>query len=1043
MLTYLIKKELKNIYKKSLKDLIKSLLNKLYIPSITSTITIVILMGLFFIASHFFSRETILIQADNHFQNLISIHAGIGVIIFALIIFIAESFRDVEGKDKALVLLKVSYLFPLVTAEILAFFIFIWGGINYWAIIMVVFIGFFTIFSLARTIRVLFSKHIFKIERDRLYIDRIHKSIDLAIVERIGNNILLNKINNNEIKLHNYMFSIENKSDYHCFNTEKRGIIADINLDKLKEFTDLVEVEANNNHFVFNEIDKKRFSDKIENSIIEKNKSEEFKVNTKRYLLKMFQDQINEENTTLICIEKSLISDTEQLKKLNSIFKDIFVIKNADSFTEEVRDELSGIKDQFINAILNKQLGKLEELISLYTAIAENFSKYMQKYGINFTFKQAQRESSSLFDGWKEIRWLSTDIKHIFKIAINSHDDEILLKVGYLLIAILNKSIDYNDHYLFQEFIRFIQILYSSSFQEDNPQLRDLMKDRSNRYLKNMADLKLEFKIRKEDLSKEEIVSLKDFVVYLFVIYQELLKMAYDKKDSINVFKKFSESLVNIFDNFHPSFSSNNSDDYKWQLKTFKHSKEREEEIVGLLHKQEFLEEIEKEINYRKMQMLYGLVSWLLIDYLEKKETPALKDYFKVIDDLIPTDLDKLTQIFLSTIEVEDERLWGWTFWEITEEDKVQFVDFSRKLVNFYCYKVLQSIATLEDNKIIQIDLPIQFNNTIFPSDGVINSLKKIEENKDFWKYVLTENAISKIPAFLNLLERIKKNIKEEEKIKLRINNISKRKIDTFKNEFKLGFYENSVVRNIFKFLNKYQETKDKFREDIPQFGLEELDEKGVFIEDWHTSYLDWGGAYGRRLALMENLKILESIEIKCIKMEEANLENILLKFTRNSDVIILTTPKIISSNFINTKNFKPEWHKDVKKLNLKSFKGYYSFNDNDIPVLSIYLGKDKEYIVIINKNKIGNLIQYSPFNIKNEKNTIIDIFKIEIQSFSENNELLNNFVIDNSKWLEKIGNTEAQENYLKEKVLISIFEKFEYISQGDFEGYSVKNINL
>jgi ABC-type phosphate transport system permease subunit len=38
---------------------------------------------------------------SNHFQNLIAIHAGIGTIIFALIILIAESLRDNESKDTA------------------------------------------------------------------------------------------------------------------------------------------------------------------------------------------------------------------------------------------------------------------------------------------------------------------------------------------------------------------------------------------------------------------------------------------------------------------------------------------------------------------------------------------------------------------------------------------------------------------------------------------------------------------------------------------------------------------------------------------------------------------------------------------------------------------------------------------------------------------------------------------------------------------------------------------------------------------------------
>lgn len=1034
-LTYLIKLELKKIYKKNFSNFVKNILNELYIPSKTSILTIIVVMSLFYIVSHFINFRIMLSQSQNQFQNLISIHAGIGIIIFALIIFIAESFREIEGKDRGLVLLKVSYLFPLATVEVLAFFIFIWGGVNYWAILIVILIGLFTIFALARIVNTLLSRHKFRIVRENLYIDRIQMSINLAIKERIGKNILLKKIDNKEIKLNYYIFSIENKSEYHNFKTEKRGIIADINLERLKEFSNLVEEEANKNNFVFDEIDKKKLFKKDEDS-------KELIVNNKRHLLKMFHDQINDENNILICIDKSLISDNAILHRLNSIFNGIFIIKKSDSFTIEVRDELSDIYDQFISAISNKQLRKIEELINLYIKISESFSRYMQSHGIAISFEQALNESSFLFNGWKEIRWLFTDIRSIFNIAMRSREKEIIFKVGYLPIAISNRAIDYNDHYLFQEFIIFNELLYLSAFgiEDEDPQLSDLMKDRSFRYLKEVSDYKLEPKIRRDDLKENEIISIKDFVVYLFVIFQRLLKISYDKEDNLDIFAKFKKSVLKIFEDFHPSTSLKNADHYKWQLKIPELSEDEEKSIENKLQRQILLEKIEEEINYRKMQMLYGLASWLLMDSLEKKE--ASIKYFEIIKESIPTEIIELTRVFLNSIKAKDERLWGWTLWEITEEDKVQSIDFGKKLINFYCVKLLESISSITNSEISKLKLPTEYNNETLPTEGIIESLKRIEENIDYWRSVLTEEEVLKITSLLNLLENTKEKIKEEENKKLRESKISKDKIDTFKNEFKEGFYEHSFIRDIFIELRRYRENLGKINENIQQFGFKRLDEKAVFLENWNISYLDWGITYGRWLALDENTEIIRNIEESSIKIEEANIEDVLSNFKKISNIWILTTSEELHKSFIYSKRFKPKWYKDIDKMNLKNFEGYYSFNGYNIPVFSIYLNDERQNTIIIDKNRIGNFTQFSPINNSDEKKLIFDIFIIDIESFSENNDLLNEFLVKNADILIKKRSIEAQKNYLKEKVLISIFEKFEYKAD-NFKGYLIKKIYI
>lgn len=70
------------------------------------------------------------------------------------------------------------------------------------------------------------------------------------------------------------------------------------------------------------------------------------------------------------------------------------------------------------------------------------------------------------------------------------------------------------------------------------------------------------------------------------------------------------------------------------------------------------------------------------------------------------------------------------------------------------------------------------------------------------------------------------------------------------------------------------------------------------------------------------------------------------------------------------------------------------------------------------------------------DKNLVKDIFYINVQAFSENNNLMEQFIKKPPEWLKKIGNEQKQREHLQERVLIHIFERFEYNKPKDFEGY-------
>ena len=481
-------------------------------------------------------------------------NTGIATIIFGILIFVAESGRDDKTKDKIRVLLKESFIFPLAVAEIFVFFFFIQDHVNFLGLLSIGIVGLLTIISLHKTIAVLMSGHCFNQKRAELLKELLQQSVDLAIDERIGNNILFSMLNGKEIKLKFNPLSVNIRSGFYCFNAEKVGIVSDIDLEALKEFAKIIDEEARQKGFSFEggeivELDSEE--ETKEDSEIEgtqKPKSKELIKNDQRYLMKKFHDLINEKNRTLICVDKNLIEGSQRLAELEHLVKKAFIIEPMDNFTKEVRYEISGLKDQFITAILNRHLGEIEELYSIYLELAKGFLERITECSGGYSFEDARKEFYSPFGGWEEVGWLSSDIQDIFEKAMQSCDREVIRKVAYLPMAIAVRAIENYDHYLFQEFINFAVLMYirAKEINRNDRALKDYLVDRSWRWLKEISFFYIESQLRKNSLDERKLKKLKDFGIYLFVVFQKLLKKAFENRD-LDSFKKFIWGVQELF----------------------------------------------------------------------------------------------------------------------------------------------------------------------------------------------------------------------------------------------------------------------------------------------------------------------------------------------------------------------------------------------------------------------------------------------------------------------------------------------------------------
>jgi len=327
--------------------------------------------------------------------------------------------------------------------------------------------------------------------------------------------------------------------------------------------------------------------------------------------------------------------------------------------------------------------------------------------------------------------------------------------------------------------------------------------------------------------------------------------------------------------------------------------------------------------------------------------------------------------------------------------------------------------------------------------DDLVNVAKQIKNDKDLLlKLGVDINSLDELfdIKLIPFLESLK--IKSEARIRQiqREQKISKNKVKEFIGKLSKEFYEVATFRNIFKnYLKIFLDQKKGFYSGkIKNKGINRVDYKSAFFNEWHIHYSDWGENYGRTLALFENTDIFEKLEKFCKSTKGGTIDLALDKIDDLSRAVIFTTHASIYKFFSNSNNFQPKWHSDCKKLNISGFEGYYNYKEEEIPVFSVAINKNVNEVLILNKSRLGNFVQHSPIEKKEDEKYRNDIFYIKIKSFSEDKNFLNKFIAEPPPWLKKINGKTEQENYLKERVLLQVFSRHELKKHKKFDGFLV-----
>ena len=988
-------------------------------------------------------------------SNIISIIAGLTSIVFALVIFIAESIRDSKNSDQKRVLLKISNLWPLVVFTILALLNFALFKINIFGIIFPMIIGGLSIFSFWKIIINLVNP-VSREEDSRTFLrKRIQDNVNESIKERLGNNILFEKVGyDKEIKFE-YTISTSwlsrSVDDYIFIESDSEGRIVDVNLEELKKLANYLKIEAEKLGFKIYPTETTMAT--AEGASVTKRSSNTNDSKT-IYLLKRFGEYIpptsifTGESKVIFALPKEFALNDSIIEYTRGVIPHIFRFSKDRPSSETFRKEMKGIKDRIINSIKSTSLGLVEELKQTYLDLAEIFLETMHQYGGGYSAEQAKKERGNFFEGWNEVRWLRQDIKEFIQIASDSENKDIISDIIFLPTAIAIRAFNAKDHFLFQEFLSFNSYIYYLGAEKPEGQVRSFMIDRSWRHLKELSDLYIEPKIKDRDknTNEKDIPGYKDFALFIFKTFQTLIKASFDKKD-FKSFQIFVNEFLSLYKRMNESVEYPDSNNLKRSLELttdVDEKKKLEDQIEKLLIREDAI----KRISLAKKQVLFALISKILDRY---KKDSTLKEFFDFLDSKINLSIEELTTVFDSSRNFESEDYWGWDDWETIADGNVHIIDVHSKFDYYYCVKILSLLRNMSPEQIAKIDMPFSRDLAFLAENRadnttLISKLNKIKESPQDWLFVLDQKSIDKVDESIKLLELVKQKQEKQEEEYLKTVAIDSEKLEEFKDKMLSGFNESVSIRPLVKAYDVYSDkTLEKIDTKIPSYGYNQVDEKAAFLKDWYVHYGGWGEQYGTGMANSEDqifFEIIvnglkEKVEISNDKLVET-IKKIIEKNKFKEPIIIQSLDYMIEYDSIKgSEHFIQKWRNDcpqTKISGLRGFLGVLKYGSRVVPVFDVFVREKNlnNKVVITDLSELGVWEQYSPADKPEDIPYLDGIFYLRVTDLNADDEARNKILSENTAWLQEYPD---KEGYLRQKVTIRIYEKFRFLITDESKG--------
>lgn len=994
------------------KDIKTTWLTKLrvgyYLPSITAVVVLTIIAGILFFISTNFGVEIVDFRESNRLQNLIAILAGLGVILFAFLIFVAEQTR--ENRDHARILLRQGLIFPLSTMYVAILLFFLSPHIREAVLYVVLLIGGFVLWSIYRIFKTLFDENLLEEKVKEYTIDEnIRKNLVSSMLVRLSKNQQLEYLSKSKYRIEYNPF-MSNEGVVLKMPSKKGQAIDDISLDQLEAM--LAKIESALNKKGVSLLKERKFKEpelksktKLKQTSSPKLESAEPESlpSVKIFFIRLVGDLVGNTEAVLV-IDRENTND--EITKLISDICDglipkVFKLKQGNGNKNFIRLVETQQENAAI-AIAANAILPLQQALTTFEAVIQSFNDLLKPMG-SYSREDALKERNSIFERWDFLEQVGDNYEDLMEEAVKVGNFKAVKTISRSAYRILRDSVNYRNHLIFLQMIYFIIHLYDYGSQSADERIRTYLQDRSSRYIDEITTYQL------SDLTKDGDIKgykqYKDFVTNALQAYLHLLRRSVDQGD-LEQFRSALSGQRSIIQRI----------DRGYDFRTVDYT---EEEMENEINK------ISNDLKQSGVEIIFGISTWAL--NRAQKANFDEDNRNKILNTALanlPNSFADLTNRFVELSKGDAPDGWGWSSWGAPMTGEVYSVDDETPLVRIYLLKVLiigHSNLSLSAVKSM-IDGYGDDNDAVYQIKRLFERFKSMLEEDNQWvEKVLGQEKYQQLPSLLAVADSI---IKEADNAFERIvaaRPISQKEVEKFKKELIEKYGKHGNLRKILRGRNAYKDQKS-YDKDSKQYGIYQIDDKEVFFEKWHVGYANWGEAYGEKFAEAENRLLYDFLMGKTDK-QEAEYDQVAQKINSSLSDESTETAELILTNMHDF---------EIQDLDLGDYtyepKGYprtgSHFGDlkvgrRRIPMYHAGHTADEDFITLLNVSKSVRITRSLPVANEHPENNIM----VEVVDMGTDDKFRHELMDTKPKWLQAKDDPEF---FLRQKVNISVFTRLD-----------------
>jgi hypothetical protein len=612
----------------------------------------------------------------------------------------------------------------------------------------------------------------------------------------------------------------------------------------------------------------------------------------------------------------------------------------------DIERELAQHHIAVLRAIDTKRVELAIRRMKAYVKFAEAFLDATAKRGITFSTDAAKSVS---FMDWRTPSQIISYAYQGIIASVKSGDRELIAAGAFIPIQFMKMSIEKNDFLFYRKISQIYPAMLSTAYASDTILNKELIIDKSWRYLREFSNYILPELIRKHDHKMGG-----QYISQLVWFFGDLMKIAMDHSDT-NTFATIGNEMNSLFR----------------YLEIHKLEEKVTEELKGMVAQ-------EREIIW------FGLGAWIMRSFIltgRKRDpgqpNPNLVDFGQIQNflELIARNFSSIKQLAKTyeraLTQEYKSRIWlGWLM-ETLSEGEVHSVDFKGWLTHFY---VVCGLRLSKNGKLLTGDIPETYRELEFRMKEVREKIDAIKSDKKKWETLIPwmqekpiadkEIADSRWDYFISANETAIKEWTRLHENEIIASKIDQQKIVKFKEQCLEGFEASAWVVKVISDkgigINETAMKEDSYR------AVHERIPKEAFIESNDIPYVGLGFNQGATIGRDINQIILSLIETNAeeIQINETKiLINELEKITQsvttlnNSALIILAKGNIdMEKQLLGCTGFTARWIQSKPRFNFSEYLG----DMNNIPTFFQYNEKINQSLSI-DLSRVGKLIWHIP----------------------------------------------------------------------------------